>query len=94
MDSVLKLSGHFVLNSLKCLFFGYTQDLFEQKEIGYLFNYFSKKFKKRYPMLPVMIPDMHQAFKDIKDMQCKSCEGDYRSEACSITRVKSWIFIF
>jgi putative transposase len=49
--------------------------------MGYPFSYFGKTTSRRYPMLPATITKIHQAFKEIKYMQCDTWEGDYRPAA-------------
>jgi putative transposase len=55
--------------------------LSQQKEMGYPFSHSAKITSRRYPMLPATITKIQQAFKEIKDMQCDTWEGDYRPAA-------------
>jgi transposase-like protein len=55
--------------------------LSQLKEMGYPISYFRKTTSRRYPMLPATITKIHQAFKEIKHMQCDTWEGDYRPAA-------------
>ena len=49
--------------------------------MGYPFSHSAKITSRRYPMLPATITKIHQAFKEIKHMQCDTWEGDYRPAA-------------
>ena len=53
--------------------------LYPEKEMGYAVKFSLKRINdRRYPMLPVTITNIHQAFREIKHFQFDQWEGDYR----------------
>ncbi len=61
---------------------GYARGLSPQKEMGYAIKFSVKRINdRRYPMLPVTITNIHQAFREIKDLRYDQWEGDYRRAA-------------
>ena len=58
---------------------GQPTGLYPEKEMGYAVKFSLKRINdRRYPMLPVTITNIHQAFREIKHFQSDSWEGDYR----------------
>ena len=53
-----------------------------EKEMGYAIKFSLQRINdRRYPMLPVTITNIHQAFREIKHFVCDQWEGDYRGAA-------------
>ena len=56
--------------------------LCQRKEMGYAIKFpLERKDDRRYPMLPVTITNIHQAFREIKHFDWSHWQGDFRVEA-------------